>query len=87
MPKKTVFEKDLITVAISRRAHTILMRYKRQGTPIYHLLDLIIAAYYDKENETRMLRELLDEAVEGRKFWKAKYDELKTKQEQGALLL
>ena len=82
MPKKRFYERDLTVIAISRKAHDLIFRHKHRGEPAYHLLDLIVAAYYDKDNELRALQELYDQAIEAAKSWMQKYEQEKSKQSQ-----
>lgn len=78
MPKKSIFERDLTNIAISRRAHNVLLQHKG-NQPIYYLVDRLVASHFDKNNETENLRSLYDEAVETAKAWKNKYEELNGK--------
>ena len=77
MRKKS--EREITHIAVSRRAHDLLIRNKSHHEPMWHLIDIILASYYDYENESRGWKEQYEQQVEITKSWmkKAKDNQMK----------
>ena len=49
MPKKLYFERDLVDVRITRKAHTLIVKRRRHREPIYRVIDRIVLSYLNND--------------------------------------